>query len=107
MWSESFRGCNDLHLASNGDIYFTDQGQTGMHDPSGRVYRFTKDGKLRLLVGNGPSPNGLVLNIQENVLHVGMTRANSIWRIPLLLDGSTTKVSNFIQLSGGHGDLMV
>jgi len=22
--SESFRGCNDLHLASNGDIYFTD-----------------------------------------------------------------------------------
>src|ERR1700760_3273098 len=28
--SESFRGCNDLHLASNGDIYFTDQGQTGL-----------------------------------------------------------------------------
>jgi len=27
--SESFRGCNDLHIASNGDIYFTDQGQTG------------------------------------------------------------------------------
>src|ERR1700675_4554083 len=37
--SESFRGCNDLHLASNGDIYFTDQGQTGLHDPTGRVYR--------------------------------------------------------------------
>ena len=36
-----------------------------MHDPSGRVYRFTKDGKLQLLVGNGPSPNGLVLNIQK------------------------------------------
>ena len=27
--SESFRGCNDLHLASNGDIYFTDQGRPG------------------------------------------------------------------------------
>jgi gluconolactonase len=37
--SESFRGCNDLHLAGNGDIYFTDQGQTGLHDPTGRVYR--------------------------------------------------------------------
>ncbi len=37
--SESFRGCNDLHIASNGDIYFTDQGQTGLHDPTGRVYR--------------------------------------------------------------------
>jgi len=35
--SESFRGCNDLHLAASGDIYFTDQGQTGLHDPTGRV----------------------------------------------------------------------
>ena len=40
--SESFRGCNDLHLASNGDIYFTDQGQTGLHDPTGRVYRYAE-----------------------------------------------------------------
>ena len=39
--SESFKGCNDLHLASNGDIYFTDQGQTGLHDPTGRVYRLS------------------------------------------------------------------
>ena len=29
--SESFKGCNDLHIASNGDIYFTDQGQTGLY----------------------------------------------------------------------------
>lgn len=26
--SESFKGCNDLHISSTGDIYFTDQGQT-------------------------------------------------------------------------------
>jgi sugar lactone lactonase YvrE len=31
--SESFKGLNDLVIASNGDIYFTDQGQTGMQDP--------------------------------------------------------------------------
>ena len=46
--SESFRGCNDLHLASNGDIYFTDQGQTGLHDPTGKVYRYTKSWSARL-----------------------------------------------------------
>ena len=102
-WSESFRGCNDLHLASNGDIYFTDQGQTGMHDPTGRVYRYTKDKKLQLLVGNGPSPNGLVLSPDESILYVGMTRGNAAWRIPLLPDGSTSKVSVYIQLPGGHG----
>ena len=36
---ERFRGCNDLVFASNGDLYFTDQGQSGMHDPTGRVFR--------------------------------------------------------------------
>jgi gluconolactonase len=38
-YSESFKGLNDLHFASNGDLYFTDQGQTGIADPTGRVYR--------------------------------------------------------------------
>lgn len=102
-WSEGFRGCNDLHLASTGDIYFTDQGQTGMHDPTGRVYRYTNNGVLQLLVGNGPSPNGLVLSPDESVLYIGMTRGNAAWRVPLLPDGSTSKVSIYIQLSGGHG----
>ena len=102
-WSESFRGCNDLHFGAKGDIYFTDQGQTGMHDPTGRVYRYTPGGQLTMLVGNGPSPNGLVLNPAENLLYVGMTRGNAAWRIPLLPDGTTTKVGIYIQLSGGHG----
>ncbi len=102
-WSEHFRGCNDLHFASNGDLYFTDQGQSGMHDPSGRVYRLTTTGKLERLIDNGPSPNGLVLSPDERVLYVAMTRANAAWRVPLLPDGGTTKVSIYIQLSGGHG----
>ena len=44
--SESFKGCNDLHIADNGDIYFTDQGQTGLHDQTGRVYRLSPGGRL-------------------------------------------------------------
>ena len=60
--SESFKGCNDLHLASNGDIYFTDQGQTGLHDPTGRVYRLAAGGRLDCLIDTGISPNGLVLD---------------------------------------------
>ncbi len=60
--SESFKGCNDLHLASNGDIYFTDQGQTGLHDPTGRVYRLRASGQLDCLINTGISPNGLVLD---------------------------------------------
>src|SRR5215813_427629 len=35
-FSEGFKGLNDLHFASNGDLYFTDQGQTGIADPTRR-----------------------------------------------------------------------
>jgi gluconolactonase len=99
-WSERFKGVNDLVFASNGDIYFTDQGQTGLHDPTGRVYRLRADGTLDLIVGNVPSPNGLVLNGAEHILYVAATRGNCIWRVPLMPDGTASKVGVFVQLSG-------
>lgn len=99
--SESFKGVNDLHFASNGDLFFTDQGQTGMHDPTGRVYRLSVDGKLTCLVNTIPSPNGIVLDLNEKVVLVAVTRANAIWRIPLMSDGSVSKVGVAAQLSGG------
>jgi gluconolactonase len=102
-WSERFKGVNDLVFASNGDIYFTDQGQTGIHDPTGRVYRLRVDGALDQIVSNVPSPNGLVLNGSEHILYVAATRGNAIWRIPLMPDGTASKVGIFIQLSGSLG----
>lgn len=101
--SESFKGCNDLHIASNGDVYFTDQGQTGLHDPSGRVFRLCTDGRLDCLIANGPSPNGLVLSPDESVLFVAMTRDNSVWRVPLMRDGSVAKVGRFASFFGTSG----
>jgi len=101
--SESFKGCNDLHIASNGDIYFTDQGQTGLHDPTGRVYRLSADGKLDCLIDTGISPNGLVLDPAETVLFVAMTRDNAVWRLPLMRDGNVSKVGRFCSLFGTSG----
>ena len=101
--SESFKGCNDLHIASNGDIYFTDQGQTGLHDPTGRVFRLRADGKLECLIDTGISPNGLVLDPSETVLFVAMTRDNAVWRAPFMLDGSVSKVGRFCSMFGTSG----
>jgi gluconolactonase len=101
--SESFKGCNDLHIASNGDIYFTDQGQTGLHDPTGRVYRLTAGGQLDCLIDTGVSPNGLVLDPAEAVLFVAMTRDNAVWRLPFMRDGSVSKVGRFCSLFGPSG----
>jgi gluconolactonase len=101
--SESFKGVNDLGFAANGDLYFTDQGQTGLQDPTGRVFRRGVDGTIDLLVDTVPSPNGLALDLAEKALYVAATRANAIWRLPLFERGRSSKVGTFIQLSGGGG----
>lgn len=100
---ERLKAVNDLVFARNGDIYFTDQGLTGLHDPSGRVFCLRADGRVDCLLDNVPSPNGVALNPSENQLYVAVTRANSVWRVPLMGQGRVAKVQNFIQLSGGGG----
>jgi gluconolactonase len=97
---ERFKGVNDLFFAANGDMYFTDQGQTGLQDPTGRVYRW-RNGQLDMLIGTVPSPNGLVTNLAETILYVAVTRDNSVWRLPLMPDGGVSKVGVFVRLSGG------
>jgi len=102
--SESFKGCNDLVFDAAGRLYFTDQGQTGLHDPTGRVYRADLEaGRLERLVDTVPSPNGLVPDLAEGSLLVAVTRANAIWRLPVMPDGTVSKVGAFVQLSGGGG----
>lgn len=100
-YSEGFKGLNDLHFASNGDLYFTDQGQTGIADPTGRVFRLRADGGLDRLVSNIPSPNGITLSTTEKHCYVAVTRAQQVWRLPLMADGSISKTGVAIQLSGG------
>ena len=93
---QKFKGLNDLHFAANGDLYFTDQGRSGLQDPTGHVYKFTAAGELETIIDNVPSPNGLVLNKRENALYVAVTRANAIWRIEL--DDPARRAGLFVQL---------
>jgi len=105
-FSESFKGLNDLHFADNGELYFTDQGQSGIADPTGRVWRLRMEGKsageLQRLVSNAPSPNGITLNTKNTQVYVAITRSQQIWRLPLMEGGTPSKTGVAIQLSGGH-----
>ena len=101
--SERFKGVNDLIFDSQGNLYFTDQGQSGLHDPSGRLYRLRPDGQLDQLLCNIPSPNGVALSPDERVLYLAVTRGNCVWRVPLLPDGSVSKVSQFFTSYGPSG----
>ncbi len=101
-FSEGFKGLNDLHFAVNGDLYFTDQGQSGIADPSGRVWRLRAGGELQRLVSNAPSPNGITLNNKNSQVYVAITRSQQIWRLPLMAGGTPSKTGVAVQLSGGH-----
>lgn len=101
--SEGFKGCNDLHFGADGALYFTDQGQTGLHDPTGKVYKWRAEtGELTCLIDKVPSPNGLVLDLNEHVLYLAVTRANAVWRLPLSQSGRVNKAGLFLQFSGGR-----
>jgi gluconolactonase len=100
--SEGFKGVNDLFFDANGKLYFTDQGQTGQQDPTGRVFAYDLEKDvLTLLINNGPSPNGLVMDLHQNALLVAMTRGNAVWRLPIQRDGGTSKVGIFTAMAGG------
>ena len=77
--------------------------RTGLQYPTGRVYRLTAAGKLECIANNILSPNGLVMNGKESILYVAVTRANAVWRLPLLPDGTVSRMGVFILLSGGRG----
>jgi len=56
-----------------------------------------------LLLSNVPSPNGVALSPDERVLYLAVTRGNAVWRVPLLEDGSVSKVGAFFTSYGPSG----
>jgi gluconolactonase len=79
----ALQGTNDLNLAPNGDIFFTNQGNSALDDQSGQVFRLKSSGDLQLVTGGLNSLNGSVLNRSTDCLMVALARANQTIRIPL------------------------
>ena len=73
-----FNSPNDLVVAKNGDIYFTDP-PYGIKDPGLRelphngVYRLTPDGQVQLLTDALTFPNGIALAPDEKTLYVAVS----------------------------------
>jgi gluconolactonase len=101
--NERLRGPNDLIIANTGDIYFTDQGNSDITRPTGRVVLVRADGRAEIVLQNIPSPNGIVLSLDQSWLYVAVTRTNQVWRAQVLADGRVDRTGTYIQLSGGGG----
>jgi gluconolactonase len=80
---QKFRSLNDLVFHSSGDVYFTEQGRTGLQDPTGRVWCLRPSGQLEMVVDTVPSPNGLVFNPAETELFIAVTRGNCVWWVDM------------------------
>jgi gluconolactonase len=107
--NERLIGPNDLTFASNGDLYFTDQGSSDIQTPNGRIIRIRADKSAEILLTGIPSPNGLVLSPDEKTLYIAVTKSNTLWKVPLEVQAgaaSTHRVGRsgvWVYLSGGVG----
>jgi len=99
---QRFLGVSDLVFASNGDLFFSDAGQSGLQAVDGALYRLKANGELQRLVGGIPGPTGVALSVKEDTILLGVAGDNAIWRAPLV-EGGVSKVGRAIQLSGGFG----
>ena len=100
---EALHGASDMVFGADGTLYFTDQGQSDLAHPTGRVFRYRAGEGLTVLMQGIASPNGIALSPAGDVLYVAVTRANSVYRIPLRADGRVGKVGVHLHLSGGSG----
>lgn len=90
----------------NGNLYCVDV-------PGGRIYRIDATGQFELIVAYDGWPNGLKIASDGRIFVADykyglmlldpVARANAIWRVPLMKDGSVAKVGAYIQLLGGGG----
>ena len=95
-----FNSPNDLAIASNGDVYFTDPpyGLPGREKdtkfrelPFFGVFRVTPQGVVSLVVRDLERPNGVALSADGKILYVAQSHgpAPVIMAYPLKADGST------------------
>ena len=99
---QRFLGVSDLVFATNGDLFFSDAGQSGLQAADGALYRLKANGELQRWVGGIPGPTGVALSVKEDTILLGVAGDNAIWRAPLV-EGGVSKVGRAIQLSGGFG----
>lgn len=101
-----FQRPNDVVLAKNGGIYFTDSGTRPSKDnptppPSHpAVFYITPTGELKRIANDLERPNGIQLNKAENILYVANTLGEHILAYDIAADGSISNKRKFARLDG-------
>jgi gluconolactonase len=75
------KGPNDLVVAKNGTVYFTDPNGYYGDAPNGTVYWIDPKGKTQVFSTGITGPNGIILSVDERTLFVSHNVAKSTSRI--------------------------
>ena len=97
-----FNRPNDLVADRKGNIYFTDSIPVGSTAPvvlPSSVYRIAADGKLTLVTGDIPRPNGVALSPDERTLYVANTSGEWVFAYALDSKGAATTRRDFAKLA--------
>lgn len=102
---QPFQRTNDLVLAKNGGIYFTDSGPSGdsTAEPRTGVYYISPEGKTKRVVDINKiaRPNGIQLSRDEKTLYVANTNGEYVLSYPIKADGTLGEGKNFAKIPGG------
>ena len=102
-----FNSPNDVTVAANGTVYFTDPNFQRANRPdqmSGKtgVFRVT-NGVVTLIDDTISQPNGIELSPDGKTLYVGGNASGEIYQYPVNADGSTGPRSDFASLGNTDG----
>jgi len=103
------KGPNDLVVAKNGTVYFTDPNGYYGDAPPGTVYRVAPGGKTSVFSASVLGPNGIALTADEKSLLVSGNIAKTtskITRWPLKDDGSAGDAQDFATVENCVADGM-
>jgi len=81
------KGPNDLVVANDGTIYFTEPNGYDGTSPKGTIYRIPKDGKAEVFSQAITGPNGIILSADQSTLYVSHNTAKDTsnivrWKLP-------------------------
>ena len=108
-----FNSPNDLTVAANGDIYFTDPpyGMAELENDPAReidyngIYRLSPEGEIQLLERNQTRPNGLVFSPDEETLYVANSDAeNKVWYAYTVIHGIIGNPRIFYDVNDQSGE---
>ncbi len=96
-----FLNVNDITLAPNGTLYFTDPTWSGKTSDIQGIYSYSPKGVLKRAVELSGQPNGIAVTPDGKWLYVARSGGADLWRYSLQPDGTLSKGTCLIQLEKG------